>query len=218
MSRFILGLAALALVAGAGQAKAGLLLDLEDPAFLPFPGTSYSPSFIADATDTTITFAGYDIPATIIAADISLAATGGGPNLLGSTWTFTPAPSGSDAGQSKDGFGTGTNSLSFSGTSEDNFDRFSQVVATVPGQSYTLDFDYIEVFSLVNTPSELLVSETDVTAPEPSTLAMSSLLLGIFGIAGLRKRMKLAPADGPKVNIGPETSPAAQFWKELESK
>ena len=196
MKRFTLGLAALAVVAGAGQSKAGLLFDSEDPAGQGF--STISLPFTAGAAETTITFAGYDVPAQIFAVDISLTA-GGGPNLLGSTWTFTSAPSGSDADQFVDLFGTGTNGLNFLGLTEDSFDQFSQVVATVPGQSYTLDFEFSvkEGTFSASAPSELMVSASDATsaAPEPSTLVMSSLLLGIFGIAGLRKRMKLAPAN-----------------------
>ncbi len=102
MRRLILSSAALALMLGAaGQAGAGLLVDLEDP-----PGgtdTPFTLPFVAGSDSTTITFAGYQISSSLDATNIDLFLTGGGPNLLGGTWNFTPAPFGSFASPFDDG-------------------------------------------------------------------------------------------------------------------
>jgi hypothetical protein len=128
MKNSSLSTAGLALfLCGAEQAMAGtVLLSLIDPA----GGTStpYALLFTAGAPTTDITFAGYQLPSALFATDISLT-TGGGGNLLGETWTFTPAPSGSDALQGFDGSGTGTNYLEFLGTTVGAFDQFDQLVS-----------------------------------------------------------------------------------------
>jgi hypothetical protein len=180
----VTGTLALALF-GAGHAMAGQLLDLEDPAGQT--NTPYTLPFIAVATTTDVLFEGYQVPSFIEITDISL--TNGGPNLLGQTWTFTAAPSGSDTSQAADGYGTGTNALSFGGVVEDSFDQYDQVVATVIGQTYNLNFLFSNSES--NAPSELIVSAGLAATPEPATLfLLGSGLLGV-GIAA-RKRNKKA--------------------------
>src|ERR1035437_695678 len=152
---------------GAGRAMADTLLDLEDP-----PGQSntlYDLSFIAGATTTDIQFAGYQVPGSETATAISL--TSGGPtNLLGWVWTPTLAPLGSAAFQFEGGLTTGTYAVSFAGTTEDSFDRFDQVVNTVIGQTYDLNFRFTN--SSRNQPSELVVSAPDAIpgTPEPASM------------------------------------------------
>jgi hypothetical protein len=143
-------------------------------------------SFTATAGATKLTLAGYQVLAAEEVTNISLAQTGGGPNLLGATWDFTPAPSGSNAAPFNDG--TSVPALSFAGTTEDSFDMFSQTVPTVAGQSYILNF----LFSgFDDPPSELVVSTAASAAavPEPATLTMAVIGgLTAGGIGWMRRR------------------------------
>jgi hypothetical protein len=191
MKRIFLGLTALAVTLGsAEQAGAGLLVDLEDP-----PGETDIPfalPFIAGSDATTITFAGYQLSSSLEATNIDLFLTGGGPNLLGGTWDFTPPPVGSFASTFDDG--TGIPALQFEGFIEDSFDTFSQTIATVSGQSYTLSFLFSNGTDS-SAPSGFVVSTVDTAdagsaVPEPSSLVMTSIVSGIFGVAWARKRLK----------------------------
>lgn len=174
----VLALAAL-MLCGAREAKPNTLLNLVNP-----PGqtnTPYSLNFIAAGTTTDISFAGYQAPFREWAEDISL--TSGAGNLLGATWIFAPFDplDTVDASQFNDGFGSGTNGLYFAnGTGR--LDQFEQLIGTVVGQTYTLDFVFINYpFSAGagNAPSELLVSESAV--PEPSTFALLAAALVAIG-------------------------------------
>jgi hypothetical protein len=174
----LLALAAL-MLCGAREAKSSVLLNLVNP-----PGqtnTPYSLNFIAAGTTTDISFAGYQAPFRLWAEDISL--TSGAGNLLGATWIFAPfTPFDTvDAGQFNDGFGSGTNGLFFAnGTGR--VDQFEQLIGTVVGQTYTLDFlfsNYPGSVGSGNQPSELLVSESAV--PEPSTFVLLAAALAVIG-------------------------------------
>jgi hypothetical protein len=190
MRPFTLGLVAVSLVlGGVGKANAGVLLDLEDP--LTQTNTPFALTFIAGANSTILEFAGYHVPANLTASHIDLTQTGGVVNLLGGTWTFTPASSGSDTSTYSDG--TGVPALRFAGVEEDFFDRYSQTIPTVIGQSYALSFLLTDA-NIPSAPSELVVLASDANpidsgaVPEPSSLVVSSILLGIFGVVRLRKR------------------------------
>ncbi len=174
-----------------------VLLDLEDPASQV--NTAESLPFTATAASTTISFLGYEVPAFLTARDINLTLTGGGPNLLGLTWAFTPAPSGSSANQFNDGFGSGTNALGFGDAVEDSFDMFSQTFASAIGQSYTINFLLTNGDVAGNAPSELIVSvNTDPAGvPEPTSIAFLGLVsLGAAGY-GWRRRKNAMQAVAP---------------------
>lgn len=169
-----------------GIGQAGTLLTLTNPA--DTSGTPYSLTFVAGGGMTDISFAGFQAPEREWAEDISL--TSGGGNLLGTMWEFTPyiPADTTDAGQFNDGFGTGTNGLYFA-NGVGFLDRFDQVVTTVPGQTYTLDFDFINDPAHVgSSPSELIVSET--TAPEPASGILVALAFAGLAVLGWNKRMK----------------------------
>ena len=180
-----LAVATLALC-GAGRSSAATLLDLLNPP--DETGTSYALSFTAGAPTTDISFAGYQNPARLWAEDISL--TSGGGNLLGTTWTFTPFDTLDtiDSGQFDDGFGSGTNGLFFAnGTGR--LDEFDQLVTTVVGDSYSLDFLFINNPrgpSGDSGPSELIVSGSGAT-PEPASIILSGLGLLAVGLLTRRK-------------------------------
>jgi hypothetical protein len=141
--------------------------------------------FTATSADTTVAIFGFDVPAFDDVQDISLT-TNGGSNLLGQTWFFTPAPTGSDAVPFDDGFGTGTNGLVFEGTVVGSFDEFSQNVATVTGQTYELNFDLV---SNDEGPSEVFATASSV--PEPATWTLALVGFGGLG-AALRSRRRPA--------------------------
>jgi hypothetical protein len=87
-------LAAVALMMGTWvPARATTLLNLIDP-----PGqsdTPYALPFTASSSSTTISIAGYQVPSYEQTSFNGLFLGGTGPNLLGGTWTFIPAASGS---------------------------------------------------------------------------------------------------------------------------
>jgi hypothetical protein len=65
-------------------------------------------------------------------------------------------------------------------------------VATVVGKTYTLDFLFINnpyTGGSYNAPSELLVSASNVSVPEPSSAVL--MLLGIECVLVMRKRIPL---------------------------
>jgi PEP-CTERM motif len=189
MKNVILIAGALALsLCGARQAMAEELLNLLNPPAQS--DTPYALSFTAGSTTTDIQFEGYQVPSEEWATDISL--TNGGGNLLGETWTYTPAPSGALASQNDDGDGTGTNGVYFAGVVAGDYDQFDQLVTTVIGQSYTLDFLFSNSFS--NEPSGFIVSASDTSTatatPEPSSMFLfGSGLLGVMIAARRRRRI-----------------------------
>jgi PEP-CTERM motif len=154
------------LIGAMGQARAGTLLNLIDP-----PAQSDTPyvlSFTASSSSTTISIGGYQVPAFEQVTNNGLFLDGTGPNLLGGTWAFTPAASGSDSSTFYDG--TSVPALSFGGVVVGDYDTYSQTIAMIPSQSYTLDFLFSN--NEANSPSGLLVTTSGSAVPEPSTLVL----------------------------------------------
>jgi hypothetical protein len=171
-------------VLAAASANASVIFDQVD-----FTGTEgFSVSFAATSANTTVAFSGYDVPEEDEVLAIGLTTSGGG-NLLGQTWAFTPAATGSNAAQGNDGFDTGTNGLVFGGLDVNMFDEFSQNVATVAGQTYDLTF---VLFGPDNGPSEVFATAT-AAVPEPATWTLALVGFGALG-AALRSRRRLALA------------------------
>lgn len=170
-----------------GAAQATHLLDLVDAA--PTPGTPYSLSFVATGSTTTVSVGGYQVSAEEAAFANQLLLNGAGPNLLAQIWDFTPAPSGSFAGQGDDGLGTGANGLFFLGTTAGSFDIFSQTIATTIGQTYFYNFTYVNDDSV---PNGFFVDASVSAVPGPMVGAgLPGLVMVFGGLLAWRRSNKL---------------------------
>jgi hypothetical protein len=162
------------------------LLSLID---MPYTETLYDLDFVANASTTTLSVAGYQIPFAWVAASNSVTPSGGGANMLGDTWTFAPAPSQSSAFTLPDV--TAVPALGFAGGTVGSYDTFSQTFATTPGAEYVYEFMFFNDLSddpSTNAPSGLLVTTTASAVPEPSTWAM--MILGFVGIGAMTYRRR----------------------------
>jgi PEP-CTERM motif len=162
---------------------------------------TYRLPFTATETSTTISFQGYNMSDFEYVDPISVTSAGGA-NLLGSTWTKTPAASGSYAYQSSQ--------LEFGAVSGEP-DTFFQTFQTTPKAQYVLTFDFAasgfalfnlssfppDAISLLSGPVEsnslevFASGSAPVSAPsvpEPSTWAM--MLLGFAGLGSVRYRWR----------------------------
>ena len=172
---------------GTSPARAATLLSLLNPPTTTF--THYGFSFTAIASQTTISIGGYDDPAFEYVFDVGVTpALDGGANLLGQSWVFTPARSGSEATEF-DGL------LKFGDISVGNYDTFSQSFATTAGATYLLSFDFansLDGSSFPSDPSGLLVTTSGglartVAVPEPTTWALALLGFAGLGLVGYRR-------------------------------
>lgn len=151
--------------------------------------TSYDLGFTATASTTTISFAGNQRPAVEFVYDINVTQSGGA-NLLGSTWTYTPAPPGGLARTLADG--TDVPALEFYGVYA-NYDTYSQSFATTVGTEYLLKFDFTNIAGPQRSGA-LLVTTTALalpSVPEPSTWAMMLTGLAGLGLTARRRRARL---------------------------
>lgn len=150
------------------------------------PNGSYAPTFTALSSATAISFAGYNIHAFNDVSNIDLFLNGGGANLLGGTWGFVAAASGSGSATYNDG--TSVPGLSFGGVSAGYYDTYSQTIATIVGSSYTLAFDYN---GSGNNNGFVVAAINSVSAtPLPATLPLFASGLGALGLLGWRRKRK----------------------------
>jgi hypothetical protein len=163
---------------GAASARADtVLLSLTD---IGYTETLYNLDFIANASTTSLSVGGYEPDFVWVAAINSVTPLGGGANMLGDTWTFVPASSGSAAYILSDVISVPA--LGFGGTTVGSYDTFSQTFATTPGTEYVYQFMLYNDLASPDfaNPSGILVTTTASAAPEPSTWAM--MILGFLGV------------------------------------
>ncbi len=94
--------------------------------------TSYSIPFVATGSSEILRIAGYQVPSFEQTTNNGVFLGGIGPNLLGSTWHFTPAGSGSDTNTFSDG--TSVPALNFGGVTVGSFDTYAQTFAHDTGR------------------------------------------------------------------------------------
>lgn len=181
----ILAAAAVALgFAASANASTVTLLSLINPA--GGSSESYSLTFTATSTESTLSDGGYQLPGFTHFIDNSVVLDGTSTNLLGQTWVFTPAASGSDTSQFNDG--TAVNALNFGGVTLGSYDVYSQTFATTPGDSYTYTFD---VPSYAGNPDGYYVTVSNASlssVPEPANVAL--LLAGVAMVGGLTRKSR----------------------------
>jgi hypothetical protein len=166
----------------AGPAGATTLTLTNPPTQLSTPETV---TFTATATESFVIDEGYQVNDIETLTDNAVTVSGGGPNLLGSTWQQRFAALGSNSYTFNDG--TPVPALGFAAQEPPDVDTFYQFFATVPGKSYTYTFDYSNNTAGFGATPALLVA-TASSVPEASTWAL--LLLGFLGLglAGYRGR------------------------------
>jgi hypothetical protein len=161
-------------VAAAAPAGATTLTLINPPTQSDTPETVV---FTATATESLVIDEGYQVNDLETLTNNMVTLSGGGPNLLGSTWQSRFAAAGSLSWTFNDG--TLVPALGFGAQHPPGVDTFYQTFATVPGDTYTYSFDYSNnTTGFGATPSKLVVTATSV--PEASTWAM--LLLGFAGL------------------------------------
>jgi hypothetical protein len=146
--------------------------------------------FAARATESFVIVQGYQVNDIETVTNNMVTLSGGGPNLLGSTWQQGFAAVGSNSFTFSDG--TPVPALGFSAQNPPDVDTFYQAFATVVGQSYTYNFDYSNNTGNLGLATNSLLTATASSVPEASTWAM--LLFGFAGVgfASYRARRRVA--------------------------
>jgi hypothetical protein len=143
--------------------------------------------FTARATESFVLVEGYQVNDVETVTNNMVTLSGGGPNLLGSTWQQGFAAVGSNSLTFPDG--TSVPGLGFSAQTPPDVDTFYQAFATVVGQSYTYKNNTAKLGLATNS----LLTATAESVPEASTWAM--LLLGFAGLGFASYRARRAAAS-----------------------
>lgn len=147
--------------------------------------------FTARATESFVMVEGYQVNDVETVTNNVVTLSGGGPNLLGSTWQQGFAAVGSNSFTFPDG--TSVPGLGFSAQNPPDVDTFYQAFATVVGQSYTYSFDYSNNTGNLGLATNSLLTATASSVPEASTWAM--LLFGFAGLGFASYRARRAAAS-----------------------
>jgi hypothetical protein len=198
MRKMISLLAASAALAFATPASAAqVLVDLTNiPAQVSTPSSSLdsTQSFTATSTSTVLTIAGFDVPGSLVLANILLAdTTAPTVNVLGELFAYTPATDSPLADQNNTGI-YGTRNVRFAGGSNTSYDIFTQTFNTTIGSTYNLSYLFTDQAcrgcSAVPNGLRITVGEPTVAGavPEPATWVMMLLGFGGIGFALRRQR------------------------------
>jgi hypothetical protein len=180
-------LTATAICAGAAAQVHAAMITLTDPPTQS--GTLMTVTFTARGTEATVVDEGYQVNDVEYLTNNKVTLSGGGPNLLGSTWEAAFAAVGSNSFTHTDG--TSVPALGFAAQDPPYTDTFYQMFATTPGDTYTYSFNYSNnTTGFGATPSLLVVSVDSV--PEASTWAM--MLIGFAGLGFASYCARRAPA------------------------
>jgi len=174
-----LAVALVGLVAGASAPGHAAVLSFSLTDQPAQTNTPYAIPFFAVGSETSISIGGYQVPAFEQTTFNGVFLDSSMTNLLGGTWTFTPAAHGSLSNTFSDG--TSVPALNFGGIATGFYDTYSQTIATIPGDEYILKFLFSN--DPANSPSGLLVTATtpSVSAvPLPASWTM--LLIGFAGL------------------------------------
>jgi hypothetical protein len=167
-------------VAGAGPGGA-TTLTLTNPSTQS--DTPMTVVFTATSTESMVIDQGYQVNDIEKLTNNMVTLTGGGPNLLGSSWGYAYAAAGSNSYTFNDG--SSVPALGFAGQNPLYLDTFYQRFATVRGDTYTYSFNYWNnTAGFGAAPSKLVV--TAISAPEASTWIL--LLLGFAGLGFASRR------------------------------
>jgi len=196
MRKFLASGILAASVVGASPANAVELINIINS---PVVQKVISTNFVATDSTTTLIFGGYQLPSFEQVQDISVTPAAGGANLAPSpsTWTFTAAPSGSEAHVFYYPAGVDIG-FEFGGLTPKSYDLFSTDLATTAGQTYDLSFLYTQDYAGPN-GLKVTVGETvaEVAAqsalPEASSWVMMLAGIGTVGFA-LRRQRRMVPS------------------------
>lgn len=191
MKLALLGALAVFALPAASQAGAITLLDLPNSLDL---GTAYDLVFTAGNATSTLAIYGYNVFNYDFSKGNAVYLNDAGPNLLGSTWLFTPAFFGSSALQFADGLGTGANGLQFGGVSTGSWDTFSQTFATVVGQTYNYHLVHTAQYG-IGSDFQVRVDSARVAGGVPEPAAWVLMVIG-FGLMGATIRSGRAARQG----------------------
>ena len=169
-------------VAAVASAGATTLTLTNPPTQLDTPLTV---TFTARGTQGILVDEGYQVNDIEYLTNNMVTLSGGGPNLLGSTWGQVFAAMGSNSSTYDDG--TPAPALAFPAQDPPLVDTFYQTFATVPGDSYTYSFNYTNNNTGFGATPSLLVVSID-SVPEASTWAMILLGFAGLGFASYRAR------------------------------
>ena len=114
---------------GGGRQAGATMLTLTDPT----TESDVTVTFTATATESFVIVEGYQVPDIETVTNNMVTLSGGGPNLLGSTWQSRFAALGSNSFTFNDG--TPVPALGFAAQNPPDMDTFYQMFATVPGET-----------------------------------------------------------------------------------